>query len=109
MRAAAVVQVLHGLFYVLLHAAACCSCNSLKFYCKFYCKFYIVVVIPPLLVGPPPCAACGMAIVSQRCCCMPPPCCFFVTRPLIDTPVGPLLNANSEYLSEEFAVRIMRL
>jgi len=41
MRAATVVQVLHGLFYVLLQllvVAAIILC--FKFYCKFYCRFY---------------------------------------------------------------------
>jgi len=40
MRAATVVQVLRVLFYVVLHAATCCSCNnfSFKFYCMFYCS-----------------------------------------------------------------------
>jgi len=36
MRAATVVQVLHGLFLCFIAAAACCSCNNFKFYCKFY-------------------------------------------------------------------------
>jgi len=41
MRAATVVQVLHGLFYALfqlLVVAAITLC--FKFYCTFYCKFY---------------------------------------------------------------------
>jgi len=46
MRAATVVQVSHGLFYVLLQLLVVAAIIlSFKFYCKFYCKF----VIPPLL------------------------------------------------------------
>jgi len=39
--AATVVQVLHGLFYVLLHLLVVAAIIlSLKFYRKFYCKLY---------------------------------------------------------------------
>jgi len=38
MRAATVVQVLHGLFYVLLQLLVVAAIIvSFKFYCKFYC------------------------------------------------------------------------
>jgi len=42
MRAATVVQVLHGLFYVLLQLLIVVAAIilSFKFYCKFYCRFY---------------------------------------------------------------------
>ena len=39
MRAATVVQVLHGLFYVLLQLLVVAAIIlSFKFYCKFYCS-----------------------------------------------------------------------
>ena len=41
MRGATVVQVLHGLFYVLLQLFVVAAIIlSFKFYRKFYCKFY---------------------------------------------------------------------
>jgi len=41
MRAATVVQIFHGLFYVLLQLLVVAAIIvSFKFYCKFYCKFY---------------------------------------------------------------------
>ena len=43
MRAATVVQVLHGLYYVLLQllvVAVITFTGSFTFYCKFYCAFY---------------------------------------------------------------------
>jgi len=41
MRAATVVHILHGLFYVLLQLLVVTAIIlSFKFYCKFYYKFY---------------------------------------------------------------------
>jgi len=39
MRAATVVQALHGLFYVLLQHMLVVAA-IIVIYCKFYCKFY---------------------------------------------------------------------